>query len=57
MYANTSKCRFLPLGADALKITQRFGQYKYHAARKSQRGTGIYAPSAELVSPSETRRL
>lgn len=42
-------------GADALKITQRYGQYEYHTARKSRRGTGIYAPSAELFSLSETR--
>lgn len=51
MYANTIKS----LGADALKIAQRYGQYAYHAAQKSQRGIGIYAPSAELFSPSETR--
>jgi hypothetical protein len=51
MYANAIKS----LGADALKITQRFRQYKYHAMRKSQRGTGMYAPSAELYSPSGTR--
>lgn len=51
MYANAIKS----LGADALKITQRYGQYEYHIARKSRCGTGIYAPSAELYSPSETR--
>ncbi len=51
MYANTIKS----LGADDLKITQQFGQYKYHVARKSRCGAGIYAPSAELLSPSETR--
>jgi hypothetical protein len=51
MYANTIKS----LGADALKITQQFGQYKYHAARISRCGTGIYVPSVELFSPSETR--
>lgn len=51
MYANTIKF----LGADALKIAQRYGQYKHHTARISRCGTGIYAPSAELVSPSETR--
>ena len=44
MYANTIKS----LGADALKIVQRYGQYEYHTARKSQCSTGIYAPSAEL---------
>lgn len=42
-------------GADVLKITQRYGQYEYHAAQKIRRGTGIYAPFAELFSPSETR--
>ena len=51
MYANAIQS----LGADSLKITQRFRQYKYHTAQKSQRGTGIYAPSAELFSPLETR--
>ena len=42
-------------GTDALKITQRRGQYKYRTARKSRRGTGAYTPSAEPFSPSETR--
>ena len=51
MYTDTIQ----PLGADALKITQRFGQYEYHAVRKSPCGIGIYTPSAELYSPSETR--
>ena len=42
-------------GTDALKITQRRGQYEYRTARKSRRGTGAYTPSAEPFSPSETR--
>lgn len=42
-------------GADALKITQRFGQYEYTTVRKSRRKTGIYSPSAGLFSPLESR--
>lgn len=42
-------------GADALKITQRRGQYKYHMARKIRRGTGLHTPFGEVFSPLETR--